>query len=42
MSIEVFGGLHEGDEVAVRGTDELRAGSHVVTKEASEAAATGK
>src|SRR5499427_6371952 len=32
-TIEVFGGLHEGDEVAVRGTDELRAGSHVVTKQ---------
>ena len=31
-SIEVFGGLHEGDEVAVRGTDELRAGNHVTTK----------
>jgi len=31
-SIEVFGGLREGDEVAVRGTDELRAGNHVTTK----------
>jgi len=31
-SIEVFGDLREGDEVAVRGTDELRAGTHVVTK----------
>jgi membrane fusion protein, multidrug efflux system len=40
-SIEVFGGLHEGDEVAVRGTDELRAGAHVVTKQVTEAA-TGK
>jgi membrane fusion protein, multidrug efflux system len=40
-SIEVFGGLHEGDEVAVRGTDELRAGTHVVTKQVTEAA-TGK
>ena len=38
-SIEVFGGLHEGDEVAVRGTDELRAGTHVVTKQVTEAAA---
>lgn len=28
-SIEVFGGLHEGDEVAVRGTDELRPGTRV-------------
>ena len=40
-SIEVFGGLHEGDEVAARGTDELRAGTHVVTKQVTEAA-TGK
>ena len=40
-SIEVFGGLREGDEVAVRGTDELRAGTHVETKQAAEAA-TGK
>ena len=37
-SIEVFGGLHEGDEVAVRGTDELRAGNHVTTKPFVEAA----
>jgi len=37
-SIEVFGGLREGDEVAGRGTDELRAGSHVVTRPASDAA----
>ncbi len=36
--IEVFGGLHEGDEVAVRGTDELRTGSHVMTKPFTEAA----
>jgi len=41
-SIEVFGGLREGDEVAGRGTDELRAGSHVVTKPASDAAAPAK
>jgi membrane fusion protein, multidrug efflux system len=40
-SIEVFGGLSDGDEVAVRGTDELRAGTHVVTKQVAEAA-TGK
>jgi membrane fusion protein (multidrug efflux system) len=40
-SIEVFGGLRDGDEVAVRGTDELRAGTHVVTKQVTEAA-TGK
>src|SRR5260221_14085121 len=38
-SIEVFGGLRDGDEVAVRGTDELRAGTHVVTKQVTEAAA---
>src|SRR5215467_4753105 len=31
-SIEVFGGLHEGDEVAVRGTDELRPGTHVTAR----------
>jgi membrane fusion protein (multidrug efflux system) len=40
-SIEVFGGLREGDEVAIRGTDELRAGTHVVTKQVAEPA-TGK
>ena len=27
--IEVFGDLHEGDEVATRGTDQLRAGTEV-------------
>ena len=37
-SIEVFGGLREGDEVAVRGSDELRAGNHVTTKPFVEAA----
>lgn len=36
--IEVFGGLREGDEIAVRGTDELRAGNHVTTKPFVEAA----
>ena len=41
-SIEVFGGLREGDEVAVRGTDELRAGTHVVTKQASDAHSTAR
>jgi len=41
-SIEVFGGLHEGDEVAVRGTDELRAGTHVGTKQPSDAQPTAK
>ncbi|PYT63983.1 MAG: efflux RND transporter periplasmic adaptor subunit [Acidobacteria bacterium] len=34
--LEVFGDLHAGDTVAVRGTDELRTGSHVVTKLSSE------
>ena len=33
--IEVFGDLRDGDEVAVRGTDELRPGGHVVTKQSS-------
>jgi membrane fusion protein (multidrug efflux system) len=37
-AIEVFGGLREGDEVAVRGTDELRAGNHVTAKPFVEAA----
>lgn len=32
-SIEVIGGLRDGDEVAARGTDELRPGIHVVTKQ---------
>ena len=41
-SIEVFGGLREGDEVAVRGSDELRAGSHVTAKPFAEAAAPAK
>jgi len=41
-SIEVFGGLHDGDEVAVRGTDELRAGSHVATKSFADAPASAK
>ena len=33
--IEVFGDLHEGDMVAVRGTDELRAGSSVSPQQSS-------
>ena len=33
--IEVFGSLRAGDEVAVRGTDELRPGTRVTTKLAS-------
>jgi len=28
----VFGDLHAGDQVAVRGTDELRAGTRVTPK----------
>jgi hypothetical protein len=31
--IEVFGPLEPGDEVAVRGTDELRAGTQVTPKQ---------
>ena len=27
--IEIFGDVHEGDEVATRGTDELRPGTQV-------------
>lgn len=38
--MEVFGDLKEGDTVAVRGTDELRAGTHVVPKISSEAPQT--
>jgi len=41
-SIEVFGGLLEGDEVAVRGTDELRVGTRVVAKPVSNAQSTAK
>jgi membrane fusion protein, multidrug efflux system len=41
-SIEVFGGLHEGDEVAVRGTDELRVGTDVVAKPVSDAQSSAK
>jgi len=33
--VEVFGSLEAGDQVAVRGTDELREGTHVATKEAA-------
>jgi membrane fusion protein, multidrug efflux system len=32
-SIEVIGGLRDGDEVAARGTDELRPNVHVLTKQ---------
>src|SRR5262250_2917012 len=41
-SIEVFGNLREGDQVAVRGTDELRSGSHVLTKPFADAAGPAK
>jgi membrane fusion protein, multidrug efflux system len=34
--LEVFGDLHAGDTIAVRGTDELRAGTRVVAKLSSE------
>jgi membrane fusion protein, multidrug efflux system len=33
--VEVFGNLKPGDQVTVRGTDELRAGTHVVVKQVS-------
>jgi RND family efflux transporter MFP subunit len=33
--IEIFGDVHEGDEVALRGTDELRPGTHVAAHAAS-------
>ncbi len=33
--VEVFGNLHAGDEVALRGTDELRQGTHVNSKPTS-------
>ncbi|HSQ21012.1 MAG TPA: hypothetical protein VLR92_11640 [Blastocatellia bacterium] len=35
--IEVFGNLEAGDQVATRGSDELREGTHVVAKQASDA-----
>ena len=38
MLIEVFGGLRDGDEVAIRGTDELRPGTHVNTRQSSPGA----
>ncbi len=34
--IEIFGDLHDGDQVAVRGTDELRPGTHVVAKQSQQ------
>jgi hypothetical protein len=35
--VEVFGDLKEGEEVAVRGTDELRPGTQVQTRDAASA-----
>ncbi len=35
--VEIFGHLEPGDQIAVRGTDELRAGVKVIVKEASPA-----
>ena len=35
--VEVFGNLQAGDQVAVRGTDELRAGTRVLAKQAAPA-----
>ena len=32
---EVFGDLREGDDVAARGTDELRPGTHVTVRQSS-------
>ncbi len=42
-TIEIFGDVHEGDEVAVRGTDELRPGNKVIAKLSSpDSKPTGK
>src|SRR5260221_14750359 len=41
-SIEVFDGLHEGDDMAVRGTDEVRGGTRVVAKPGSNAQSSAK
>jgi hypothetical protein len=35
--IEVFGDLHAGDQIATRGTDELKGGTEVRTKSAKPA-----
>lgn len=40
--IEVFGNLQPGDEIAVRGTDELRAGKHVSVTDAPAVSTNGK
>jgi hypothetical protein len=34
--VEVFGELAPGDQIALRGTDELRAGTRVQTKAATQ------
>jgi hypothetical protein len=36
--VEVFGALHAGDQVAARGTDELKSGTEVQVKAAKPAA----
>jgi hypothetical protein len=33
--VEIFGDLSPGDQIAVRGSDELRAGTHVNAKPAA-------
>ncbi len=33
--VEVFGDLAPGDQIAIRGTDELRQGARVTTKKAT-------
>ncbi|SRR6266851_2786106 len=40
--IEVFGDLHPGDEIAARGTDELRPGVRVSTKPAADSQSSSK
>lgn len=40
--VEVFGNLQPGDQIAVRGTDELRAGKHVSVTDAPEGAPESK
>ncbi len=40
--IEVFGNLQAGDQIAVRGTDELRAGKHVSVTDAPAASTASK
>ena len=40
--VEVFGDLRAGDEIATRGTDEIRSGTEVHTKHGSDSAALGE